>query len=627
MPRLTAFLRSGRRMSIRWKAIVPFLAITGLVLAVLLPITSELVASRTEAEADRRLGEIARSVSALIESSESKALLSANFVANLPEVEAAESDEDLIGQALDPLRAELGLQELSYYAAGFEAGDPALYYGGPPVARFLQVSQDTTRIRDQLILQVLETGRASSGIAIAPQASQIIGVSPVHSGPGSAGAIEGVVLSAFYLDQAFVRDISQVLDADVAVVKDNAVIASTIHRDSGYERHLQEGFIDPSGAITARYLEYGDGVQERLLAHPLVLSGEAQGTLLVAQSINNLLQVRQDIQLALFIFAGGVVAVSALFGFGTVVTFARPLTALADATNQIREGALEQRVSAPYFLFRDEITELSDNFNTMTERLQDLYRSLERQVREQERTEHELRVARRIQQLLLPKEVPKLIGWQMAASYLPARQVGGDFYDFLNLPDNRLGLIIGDATDKGMPAALVMATTRSTLRATASRLVSPGLSLARVNELLCPEFPPNMFVTCLYAVLDLESGQLQYANAGHSLPYRRTIGGVAELRATGMPLGLMPGMDYEEAEATLNVGESLLLYSDGLIEAHSPEREMFSCPRLEKLLLDHPGGSELIDFLLSELSSFTGGSWEQEDDVTLISLLRAHTGR
>lgn len=627
MSRLTAYLESGRRMSIRWKVVIPFLAITGLVLAVLLPITSELVARRTEAEADRRLSEIARSVSALIENSESKALLSANFVANLPEVESADSNEERIGQALEPLRAELGLQELSYYAADFEPGDPALYYGGPPVARFLQVSQNTTRIRDQLILRVLETGQASSGIAIAPQASQIIGVSPVNSAHGSGGAIEGVVLSAFYLDQAFINDISRVLDADVAVVKDNAVIASTIHRDSGYERFLQEGFIDHSGATTARYLEFGNGVQQRLLAHPLSLGGEQQGTLLVAQSINNLLQVQQDLQVALFVFAGGVVAVSVLFGFGTVVTFARPLTALADATNQIREGALEQRVEAPYFLFRDEITELSENFNTMTERLQELYRSLERQVREQERTEHELRVARRIQQLLLPKDVPRLAGWQMAASYLPAREVGGDFYDFLSLPDDRLGLIIGDATDKGIPAALVMATTRSTLRATASRLVSPGLSLARVNDLLCPEFPPHMFVTCLYAVLDPKSGRLQYANAGHSLPYRRTNGSVAELRATGMPLGLMPAMDYEERETTLEVGESLLLYSDGLIEAHNPEREMFSCPRLESLLLRHPGGSALIDFLLSELSDFTGGNWEQEDDVTLISLLRAAAGQ
>lgn len=613
----------GRRMSIRWKVAVPFAMITVLVLAVLLPITNRLVARRTETEADRRLSEIAKSVTALIESSEEKARLSANFVANLPEVEMAGSDRGAIGAALAHLKVELGLQELSYYASDFQAGDPALYYGGPPVVRFLQVSEHTTRIRDGLIQRVLDSGQPASGVAIAPQASQIIGVSPVHPIQGPDAPVEGVVLTAFYLDQVFVDDISLVMDADVAVVKDNAIIASTIDRESGYERYLQQGFIDPGGAITARYLETGAGVQQRLLAHPLILGGEPQGALLVAQSIDNLLQVRRDIQVALFVFAGGIGVVSVLLGAGALITFARPLTALAEATNLIRGGALEQRVDAPYFLFRDEITELSDDFNAMTERLQELYRSLEQQVREHERTEHELRVARRIQQLLLPKEVPQVTGWQMAASYLPARAVGGDFYDFLELPDQRLGVIIGDATDKGMPAALVMATTRSTLRATASRLVSPGLSLRRVNDLLCPEFPPNMFVTCLYAVLDPSNGSLRFSNAGHSLPYRRSASEVAELRATGLPLGLMPGMDYEEMEATLDFGESLLLYSDGLIEAHSPDREMFSCPRLEALLREHDGGPALIDYLLSELAAFTGVGWEQEDDVTLVSLLRS----
>jgi serine phosphatase RsbU (regulator of sigma subunit) len=616
-------MRFDGRMSIRWKVVIPFFMMTVLVVAVLLPITTALVARRTEAEADRRLSEIAESVAALIKSSEGKALLSANFVANLSEVEAADSDKDLIRLALAPLKEELGLQELSYYAPGFQPGEPALYYGGPLVARFLQVSGHANRIRDALILQALETGEATSGIAIAPQASQIIGVSPVRSNQGSRNAIKGVILTAFYLDEAFIADISEVLDADVAVVKDNAVIASTIDRVSGYELHLQKGFVDPNGGITARYLEYGEDIQQRLLAHPLILDGEQQGAVLVAQSINNLLQVRQDIQVALFIFAIGIGVVSVLMGLAALLTFARPLSALAEATNRISGGALEQRVNAPYFLFRDEVTELSDNFNSMTERLQDLYLSLEQRVREQERTEHELRVARRIQQLLLPKEVPALAGWQMAASYLPARSVGGDFYDFLELPDGRLGLIIGDATDKGMPAALIMATTRSTLRATASRLVSPGHSLERVNELLCPEFPPNMFVTCLYAVLDPSNGRIQYANAGHNLPYRRTSGGVAELRATGMPLGLMPEMGYEEQETTLDPGESLLLYSDGLVEAHNPEREMFSSPRLQTLMLEHRGGPALIDFLLTELAAFTGSNWEQEDDVTLVSLQRS----
>ena len=257
-------------------------------------------------------------------------------------------------------------------------------------------------------------------------------------------------------------------------------------------------------------------------------------------------------------------------------------------------------------------------------RVAQLVREQQADIRARERIEHEMRVARHIQQSLLPKELPALSGWQVAAHYQPARAVGGDFYDFLTLPDGRCGIVIGDVTDKGVPAALVMATTRSTLRATAQQLVSPGLVLEKVNDQLCPEFPPNMFVTCLYAVLDPTTGRLQYANAGHDLPYRRCASGIEELRARGMPLGLMQGMQYEEKETILDPGESVLLYSDGLVEAHDPQREMFGFPRLRQLMADLPDdSSEMVTSLLSELQRFTGADWEQEDDLTLVVLQRA----
>jgi anti-sigma regulatory factor (Ser/Thr protein kinase) len=131
-----------------------------------------------------------------------------------------------------------------------------------------------------------------------------------------------------------------------------------------------------------------------------------------------------------------------------------------------------------------------------------------------------------------------------------------------------------------------------------------------------------MFVTCLYAILDPQTGCLRYANAGHNLPYRRTETGINELRATGMPLGLMPEMSYDENETLLEPGESVLFYSDGLVEAHNPEREMFSFGRLKELMRVHPGGSKLVEFLLTELVNFTGDDWEQEDDVTFVTLER-----
>jgi serine phosphatase RsbU (regulator of sigma subunit)/anti-sigma regulatory factor (Ser/Thr protein kinase) len=255
-------------------------------------------------------------------------------------------------------------------------------------------------------------------------------------------------------------------------------------------------------------------------------------------------------------------------------------------------------------------------------RVAQLVRQQQIEAQARERLEQELRVARLIQQTLLPKEFPELPGWHIAGYYQPARAVGGDFYDFIQLPDSRLGLVVGDVTDKGVPAALVMATTRAIMRGAAMQFDRPGLVLQHANELLVPDIPRNMFVTCLYAILDPVTGRFLYANAGHDLPYRRLKHGADELRATGMPLGLLPGMVYEDKETVVQPGETVVFYSDGLVEAHNARREMFSFGRLQQLVGEHAGGAALIEFLLKQLSDFTGPEWEQEDDVTLVTLER-----
>src|SRR5215211_4616266 len=211
------------------------------------------------------------------------------------------------------------------------------------------------------------------------------------------------------------------------------------------------------------------------------------------------------------------------------------------------------------------------------------WQHLEQERIERERVEQELRVARRIQQGSLPKEVPTLEGWQIAPYYQPAREVGGDFYEFLELDDGRVGFVVGDATGKGVPAALMMSTTCGMLRLAAQSYSSPGEMLQRVNEALVADIPPSTFVTCFYAMLDPQSGHLVYANAGHNLPCCRHEHAVTELKARGMPLGLMPEMSYEEKETVLVPGEGVLFYTDGLIEAHNPQREMFGTPRLRSL--------------------------------------------
>jgi PAS domain S-box-containing protein len=257
-----------------------------------------------------------------------------------------------------------------------------------------------------------------------------------------------------------------------------------------------------------------------------------------------------------------------------------------------------------------------------TEQLKSAMAKQQEVAQQRERIEQELRVARLIQQTFLPRSAPELGSYQIAAYYRPAREVSGDFYDFLELEDGRLGLVVGDASGKGIPAAMVMANTRSVLRTIAQGGdIAPGQVLEEANEILYPDIPPNMFVTCFYAILDPNTGSLTYANAGHDLPYLHRNGDAEELRARGMPLGLMPGMSYEEREVVVDAGESVLFYSDGLVEAHDPQGEMFGFPRLRALVAEHDEEEHsLVDFLLEELYSFVAEGWEQEDDITLVTL-------
>lgn len=259
-------------------------------------------------------------------------------------------------------------------------------------------------------------------------------------------------------------------------------------------------------------------------------------------------------------------------------------------------------------------------------RIAQLVHQQQTQALQRQGLEHELRIARHIQQTLLPKELPRMEGWELHAHYQPAQAVGGDFYDFFRFQDGRIGLVIGDVTDKGIPAAMVMATTRALLRSVAFRVIEPGMVLERTNDLLCPDIPQTMFVTCLYAVLDPVSGYLKYANAGHNLPLRRIEGRIEKLYATGMPLGLMTHMQYEQKETMIRPDERILFYSDGLIEAHNSDHEMYGSKRLEELLAREEFGRyhprEAIARLLFELKSFTGNQTKQEDDVTLLSLHR-----
>jgi serine phosphatase RsbU (regulator of sigma subunit) len=240
-----------------------------------------------------------------------------------------------------------------------------------------------------------------------------------------------------------------------------------------------------------------------------------------------------------------------------------------------------------------------------------------------EQMDQELRLATLIQQRLLPEGLPSVPGWRVDTWYHPARDLGGDFYELIKLPEGQVGIVVGDVSGKGVPAALVMASTHSLLRAEAARLVAPSAVLGRLNHLLVAETPATMFVTCVYAVLDPTTGRLRWANAGQDLPLLRRGAEVTQLRATGMPLGLMPDMRYEERVTLIPRGASVLFHSDGITEAHGPGREMFGDDRIAALAARQLDGEALIRLLLDELHQFTGPDWEQEDDITLVALERS----
>ena len=241
-----------------------------------------------------------------------------------------------------------------------------------------------------------------------------------------------------------------------------------------------------------------------------------------------------------------------------------------------------------------------------------------------ERLETEVQLARQIQQTFIPETLPPLPGWDLAARWRTARQVGGDFYDVMELPGGRFGFFIADVADKGIPAALFMSLTRTLVRAAIIDTESPAEALRRVNDLLIPDTQQGMFVTAVYAVLYPESGRLVYANAGHNPPLWLNAGGnIERLTRTGMALGVIEGTDIDERMIELENNDSLFLYTDGLSEAFSPAGDLFGEERIIAVLeIEQTRSAErVLQSIEGELDEFVGDE-EQSDDLTMLLLRR-----
>ena len=244
---------------------------------------------------------------------------------------------------------------------------------------------------------------------------------------------------------------------------------------------------------------------------------------------------------------------------------------------------------------------------------------------QRERLERELQFAHELQEAFMPSGLPHLPGWELAATWQAAREVGGDFYDFFELPDGKLGLVIADVADKGMPAALFMSLTRTLVRAAALEAASPAGVLARVNDLLVPDAQDGMFVTAFYAVLSLQTGQLAYARAGHNPPLllRPRTGEEEWLRTEGMVLGVLEGIHFGERIVALEPGDVLVFYTDGVTEAFSPGGDIYGEGRLQAAIeaaADTPAQA-MLEAICASVSDFVGDN-PPSDDLTLMVLRR-----
>ncbi len=248
----------------------------------------------------------------------------------------------------------------------------------------------------------------------------------------------------------------------------------------------------------------------------------------------------------------------------------------------------------------------------------------------QERLAEQLEVARQIQLSLLPDDAPEVPGWDFAATYRPAQTVGGDFYDYFYLPGPplRMGVVIADVADKGVPAALYMALSRTVIRTSALGGRRPAAVLTRANTIIREDSKSDMFLTACYATFDLSSGRMVIANAGHNRPFlwRGNDGGAAEVKTRGMILGAFEEITVEERETVLDLGDAILLYSDGVTDATNAQGKMFGEDRLREVVAAcaDGGAHALLEDVLAAIDEFTGGA-AQYDDMTLVAVRRQPT--
>lgn len=336
--------------------------------------------------------------------------------------------------------------------------------------------------------------------------------------------------------------------------------------------------------------------------------------------------IRDEARLTMAV--GGIVfllgSLIAIFGARTI---SKPIAHLTHMTRRIAGGDFTQRIDIPA---KNEIGVLAASFNEMTRRLNESIEHLKQTTAVKERIESELKIAHEIQMSMVPKIFPAFPDrseFDIFATLVPAREVGGDLYDFFFIDDDHLCFAIGDVSGKGVPASLFMAVTKALLKSTAGNGGTPNEILARLNAELCHDNESCMFVTLFFGVLNIRTGEVAYCNGGHNSPYYLHRGGVTSLGSPGgIALGMVEQSSYASGRIVLSPGEALLLYTDGITEAMDSSDTLYSDPRLKRFLEDNRGSSprQMIDDLVSDIRQHANGT-PQSDDITALALSYAGT--
>jgi len=336
---------------------------------------------------------------------------------------------------------------------------------------------------------------------------------------------------------------------------------------------------------------------------------------LVNQYINRHTDSVRNSYIALFvIILVLVIAVSYLLA-RMIVT---PIVTLSKGAKAIGAGDFDSRVKVNT---GDELEALANSFNTMADNLQEHIAELKRTTAEKERLVKELEIAKGIQQSFLPDKEPEIAGVDIAASNIPAKEVGGDFYDFIPIDNDQWGLTIADVSGKGVPAALFMALSRTLVRASTTGNPNIRDGIEKANDLICQDAKTGMFVTLFYAILDSKKKLLKYVNAGHNPPLllRQPYGKTILLKADGIALGVMDGIHLEEAEVQLEKGDLLTLFTDGVTEAINDKEEQFGQDRLLRIVQENRmmPAKEIMRMVQEAVAAFSLGQ-PQFDDITLM---------